>query len=379
MTTLSYVYPDQAFPASADGAPTGLVGTIGVAIYDAVNNTYPTPRTTAGITENPSGSGVYYVTLTAPHDPGDYFVVWDTDNGDPIFAQDVFAVIAVPAPAPGPGGPCSLWCSGQNILDNIGTVSDPPTAEELDPYAAMVTELLYEMSGRQFTGLCEATVRPCRLGCGCWGDSWGILDSSWFWGYGSMGWGYGWGWWDANGSSCGCGCDERLTLSGYPVQSIESVTIGADIVDPATYELQAERFLQRLWDDSTDPPTPLFWPTCQNLALPLGNPGTWSVTYLYGSAPPTLGVQAATEMGWQLWLAQHNPGECMLPTGVTKVVRQGITIERLLPMFGRDEYGRIRGTGLVITDAFLAAYNPNGLRRRPAVYSPDLKYPRRVP
>lgn len=381
MTTLATVYPDQTFPAAAEGAPSGLVGTIGVAIYDALTNTYPTPRTTVGIVENPSGSGVYYKAsppLTAPHDPGDYFVVWDTDNGDPVFAQDLLVVIAVPAPAPGPGGPCALWVTGQDILDNIGEVNDPPTAADLDPYAVMASELLYEMSGRQFAGACEMTVRPCRLGCGCWGDDWGILDSSWFWGYGSMGWGYGWGWWDANGTSCGCGCEARLQLAGYPVSSITEVVIGADVVDPATYELQQERWLARLWDDSTDPATPLFWPTCQNLNLPLGNPNTWGVTYRYGSAPPALGEQAATEMGWQLWLAQHNPGECQLSSGVTKVTRQGVTIERLLPLFGRDATGRIQATGLVVTDSFLAAYNPNGLRRRPAFWSPDRQYPRRV-
>lgn len=279
----------------------------------------------------------------------------------------------------GPGGPCSPWVTGEDVLAFIPDVPDPPSAGDLDPYAVMASELLYELSARQFAGVCEVTVRPCRLGCGCWGDSWGILDSSWFWGYGSMGWGYGWGWWDANGTSCGCGCDERLLLSGYPVISITEVVVGADVIDPSGYELQAERYLQRLFDASTDPPTPRFWPQCQNLSVPLGQPSTWSVTYSFGVEPPVLGAQAATEMAWQLWLAQHNPGECMLPTGVTRVVRQGVTIERVLPMFGRDEAGRIRGSGLVVTDAFLAAYNPNGSRRRPAVWSPDVKYPRRVP
>lgn len=278
-----------------------------------------------------------------------------------------------------PGGPCTLWVTGEEILATIeGSVTTPPTADVLDAYALMASELLYEMSARQFAGECEVTVRPCRQGCGCWGDNWGILDSAWFWGYGSMGWGYGWGWWNGSGDSCGCGCDARLQLSGFPVTSITEVQVGPDVLDPSTYELQGERWLQRLWDVTTDPPTQHFWPSCQNLDLPLGQPGTWSVTYKYGSPPPMLGEQAATEMAWQLYLAQHNPGECQLSSGVTKVTRQGVTIERLLPLFGRDPAGRIQATGLVVTDSFLAAYNPNGLRRRPAVWSPDLKYPRRI-
>jgi hypothetical protein len=69
----------------------------------------------------------------------------------------------------------------------------------------------------------------------------------------------------------------------------------------------------------------------------------------------------------------HNPGECMLPTGVTTVVRQGVTINRVVPMFNAGAR-----TGLVLTDAFIGTYNPHGLRRRAAVWSPDLKYPRRL-
>jgi hypothetical protein len=277
-----------------------------------------------------------------------------------------------------PGGPCTYWVDGEEVLAFIGDVSNPPTADELQPYALMASELLYEMSARQFTGECSAIVRPCKLGCGCWGDQWGILDSAWFWGYGAMGWGYGWGWWSEDGTSCGCGCESRLRLSGYPVTEIVEVVIGADVVDPSGYALQEERFLQRFWDVATDPPTEQFWPQCQNMSLPLGQPGTWSVSYKFGTLPPMLGQQAATEMAWQLYLAQHNPGECQLSSGVTKVTRQGVTIERLLPLFGRDANGRLQATGLVVTDSFLAAYNPNGIRRRAAFYSPDRQYPRRI-
>ncbi len=278
-----------------------------------------------------------------------------------------------------PAGPCSYWCTGQDVLDVVeDSVSVPPSAVDLDPYALMASELLYELSARQWVGECEVQVRPCKIDCGCWGDRYGILDSSWFWGYGSLGWGSGWGWWNSNGDSCGCAAEGRLLLSGYPVTEIIEVKIGADVVDPAEYELQMERWLVRFWDASTSPPTERFWPSCQNMNLPLGNANTWSVTYRYGSAPPQLGFQAATEMAWQLWLAQHNPGECQLSTGVTKVTRQGVTVERLLPLFGRDLKGNIQSSGLVVTDAFIAAYNPQSLRRAPAVWSPDRQYPRRI-
>ena len=275
-----------------------------------------------------------------------------------------------------PGGPCTYWVTGAEVLEWAGgsELPNPPTAEELDVYALMASEVLFELSARQFIGECEALVRPCRQGCGCWGDDWGILNSAWFWGYGTIGYGAAaWGWGNGNGGACGCGCDARVKLAGYPVTAILEIVIGADVVDPDTYELQEQRYVQRLDDLSTDPPTPLFWPACQNLKLPLGEPATWSINYTFGSPPPEAGRQAALELAWQFWLAGHNPGECMLPTGVTQVIRQGVTINRLLPTFGKDSR-----TGLVLTDAFLGTYNPNGLRRRAAVWSPDLKYPRRV-
>lgn len=275
-----------------------------------------------------------------------------------------------------PGGPCTLWVTGEEVFEAWGAAElpSPPAPEDLDVYALMASEVLFEASARQFNGECEALVRPCRLGCGCWGDDWGILNSSWFWGYGSIGYGpAAWGWGNQDGQTCGCGCEARLKLAGYPVTAITEVMIGADVIDPSEYELQEQRYLARFFDDSVDPPLQRFWPTCQNLNLPLGQPATWSVQYTFGSPPPEAGRQAALELAWQFFLAIHNPGECMLPTGVTQVVRQGVTITRVLPMFLAGQR-----TGLILTDAFLGAYNPNGLRRRAAVWSPDIKYPRRI-
>src|SRR3546814_8017420 len=36
------------------------------------------------------------------------------------------------------------------------------------------SQLLYELSGRQFAGTCQKTVRPCNTGCGC---NWQVLRS----------------------------------------------------------------------------------------------------------------------------------------------------------------------------------------------------------
>jgi hypothetical protein len=114
--------------------------------------------------------------------------------------------------------------------------------------------------------------------------------------------------------------------------------------------------------DPLDPDTPLFWPACQILDRDASESGTFAVTYKYGSQPPLAGKAAATALACELL-----PGaDCKLPEAATRVVRAGITLERLQPLAALL---RIGGTGIPAIDSFIAAYNPNGLRRRPAVYS----------
>jgi len=121
------------------------------------------------------------------------------------------------------------------------------------------------------------------------------------------------------------------------------------------------------------------WPACQDLTRDDTQQGTWSVSYTHGMEPPILGKQAACQLACQLLLAR-NEGPCQLPDSVQRVVRQGITIDKgglagLMHPIGSSP----SGTGLALVDTFLSTYNPIGLRRRPAVWSPDApNYPRRI-
>ena len=63
-------------------------------------------------------------------------------------------------------------------------------------------------------------------------------------------------------------------------------------------------------------------------------------------------------------------GDCKLPSGITRITRQAVTMD----FAGFRAWGRKGGiwqTGLPLVDAFLNAYNPHGLRRRPLIWSPD--------
>lgn len=71
-----YSKPLVSFEAAASGFDTGLTGTLAVRVTDGQTGT-TIARTTVGITEFPSGSGIYGVTLTAPSGTGQYQVVWD--------------------------------------------------------------------------------------------------------------------------------------------------------------------------------------------------------------------------------------------------------------------------------------------------------------
>lgn len=278
-----------------------------------------------------------------------------------------------------PAGPCTPWCTAQDVF---GLVS-PSLPDDVDLNAAIeaASWLLWSLSGRQFSGGCIMQVRPNRVGCSCWGPGGpGAPDQNgvnlalagadwWFGGYGGGGVP---GWTNDCGDQGGCGTLSSVTLDGYPVTAIDQVLIDGDVVDPDTYRLDANRYLVRLVDPSSG--NQLHWPACQDMARPPTAGGTWEVTYEYGSPPPALGIMAAAELALQFFYASTGNKACKLPSGVTKIVRQGITIERLVPMFVTGQR-----TGLVLPDAFLAGVNPNGLRRRPAVMSPGVpRYPRRT-
>lgn len=271
------------------------------------------------------------------------------------------------------GAPCVAWVSVDEVAACCSADVGSDTAL-FEAAAIAASEALFELSGRQWTGACVIEdARPFASGCGCWDwitspMSSGAPQIPW----GSFGWGsyagiWGWGW-DGCSGVMGCGSLSRAILTGYPVVSIEEVKIDGVVIDPSEYRLDEWRFLTRMADPTTREPR--FWPACQRLDLDGDQPGTWTVSYTSGTAPPSLGVQAAAQLACQVYLACTGSADCVLPSGVTKIDRQGITIERA-PFLA---WGKINGqwaSGLSLVDLFLSSFNPQGLRRRTAVWNPD--------
>jgi hypothetical protein len=233
----------------------------------------------------------------------------------------------------------------------------------MKPYANMASWLLFELSGRLYSGRCERTVRPCgSVPCGFQVLSRGYI----VWPQGDWGWG-GWGWNYPDYTGCGCIPLDRINLAGYPVREIIEVKIDGIVVPEAfNWRLDKRRYLTRMADANGNAQR---FPACQRLDMEDTEVGTFAVTYAYGDDPPLLGSLAAAQIACEIYSGSTG-GECALPAGTIRVTRQGVTVDKMaaLGWFRSSTSGWQTGIGIV--DAFLNAANPNGLTRRPMMFAP---------
>jgi hypothetical protein len=250
--------------------------------------------------------------------------------------------------------PCTQWITGDDVADCCSI--ETSSAFEYEQAATAASDILFEISGRLFPGECEKTVRPACDECYCGYQvlSRGHVVGPWDWGY------PGWGQFC---DSCLVSCNPSLVkLSGYPVREISEVLIDGVALAADQYRLFKNRFAMRL-DDGR-------WPFQQDLTLPDTEDNTFSITYSYGADPPEIGIMAAAQLGCELAKACPGAGgDCALPTGVTRITRQGITIDRLAFTSWAYQSGKWQ-TGLTLVDAFLGSVNRAGLMRRPTIWAP---------
>jgi hypothetical protein len=219
-----------------------------------------------------------------------------------------------------PTGLCAAWVDAADVLDD-GELSGV-TAAQAQMVAMFASEVLYVLSNRYWPGVCDRTVRPdlhrntpCRL----WylsAGSWTLTDTSgWWWGTTNRLCGYGW---DTTGT--------RMRLPG-PVDSVDSILIDGETLDPTAYDVEGRRTLIRLDGD--------VWPTGQDLTRsPASTPDSdgatpaWQVVYNWGEEPPESGVVACTSLLRELICAITNPPECRLPWAgaVATTARRGTTV-----------------------------------------------------
>lgn len=358
------VAPGASFESVADLGQTGLVGTVAWQLVDNVGGVV-VPPSTAAIVETPAGSGVYAAVRTAPGVEGQYTIVWSSDGTfapgttaveDLVVSASLFVPQVPTDPVPGApsAGPCTAWISESDVAEccDLDSGSIPAGMARA---AVAATEVLFELSGRRFPGACAAKVRPCRRQCRCWGAPWGQ----------SMTWD-GDAWLSSDcAHRCGCGATSEVMLPSYPVNTIVEVKVDGVVIPASQYRLDYRQVLVRLADPA-QPSRRQLWPSCQDLTLDDDQPGTWSIRYTWGMAPPEVGKRAAAQLACHLWRACSG-APCALPAGVIRLQRQGVTVERqsLVEALGSQP------SGLELVDAFLAAYGHRGYTA--AVWSPDIE------
>ncbi|AYB70563.1 head-to-tail adaptor [Mycobacterium phage Serendipitous] len=247
------------------------------------------------------------------------------------------------------------WPVERSLLPALPELTDPPSAEytqallQRDAAEALAIQVLWALSGRQF-GLRTITARPCRspLPHELFGREGGTVITSYV-----LSWeGYGWVTWP-----CGCAgpCREigpnMVHLPG-PVAEVVSVEINGAELDPAQWKVEGN-VLYRL----TAP-----WPV-QDLNRPLGNTGTWGVTYKIGLPVPGGVAELTALLAKEFLAAIAGGGNCRLPRTVTTASRQGVTYRVYDPavIYANGK------TGLAEVDMWLASVNPHHLMASPTV------------
>lgn len=199
------------------------------------------------------------------------------------------------------------WATYDDVIELC-----PPCATLLanDPLLTtglkVASEILYELTGRQWPGVRSTIERP--IWCSC----------------------------QRHPTICECGSLSEVVLSRGPVIAVSQVKVYGDVIDPARYRLDGGNRLVWMRDPDPSHQQRFFsWPACQILEFPDTEAWTWSVAYSYGRVRPEGGRMAAAALGCQLALAMGagaGTSACRLPQRVTNITRQGVSMVVLDPL-----------------------------------------------
>lgn len=245
--------------------------------------------------------------------------------------------------------------------------TNPDTARTLQRSEAFAWSTLAALTAYRI-GTCPIIVRPCALGCmpaGTWmdavvnGGNTGTLPLQ------TIGRTFtphmqGTDWVNSCGcgsaDDCNCGPLSEVILPG-PVGDIVQVTIDGVVLDPSTYRVDNGSRLVR--QDGQR------WPSCQNMSLPAGAEGTFTVEYYRGAAPNEITRYAAGVLAAEFYTAcTTTTGKCRLPRNTVNVIRNGVTME-LNPNMMESIASWFEVAPVI------EMFNPNRLKSAPRVLSPD--------
>lgn len=158
-----------------------------------------------------------------------------------------------------------------------------------------------------------------------------------------------------SGGSCQSDGPSSVRLPG-PVSRVLEIEVEGEVIPSGTYAVEGDR-VKRAGGEP--------WPR-QKLQRPLGEPGTWSVTYLRGIAPPAGAGSMVAILAKELYLQAVGDKGCRLPRQWQSVTRQGVSIQRISQTDLLQH-----GTGLPEVDMWIKALNPEGVMGPARVASVD--------
>lgn len=148
----------------------------------------------------------------------------------------------------------------------------------------------------------------------------------------------------------------ELGLRQRPVLSVQTVLVNGEYLEPTEYTLRNNAYLVRrggvLWS--------------------LSGTNETLVTYTHGTRPPKAGKSAAVRLANEIILWYAGDPQCALPERITSVARQGVSYTILDP----QDFIKQGRTGIYSVDSFIAAVNPDGQRKKPAIFNSNIRVER---
>jgi hypothetical protein len=261
--------------------------------------------------------------------------------------------------------------------------ADTTTQAEKDRARRLASWFLWTATGRQL-GQCTTAVRPCRRSCPEANGGWPVRPDGRTVTYGR---------WMAQvlnpaiapwaGGLCGCGqhtCScGKLCEIHLPGTAPEPVEV---IIDGQVIPLDRFRVDNGHWLVWTGEPFELpdgreltCFPTCQDLAAPVTDCGTWQITYRHGLPVPDVVLDVASELLCEVLkaCAGASPSECRLPANVVSMTRAGVSYD-FAANSGTvtNPGGRILRFNIPAVDMLVQSINPYGVTDVVRAWSPDL-------
>lgn len=150
-------------------------------------------------------------------------------------------------------------------------------------------------------------------------------------------------------TGCSCASNPTVTLTA-PVGKIIEVKVNGEVVQASAYQVEDGDKLVRVDGKG--------WPACAGK--------DFTVTYLNAYPVDEYGRYVAGFLASEYLKAFASDKKCRLPSAIRTLTRQGISYEITPGMFPNGL------TGVPEVDAYILQWNPNGLRTKPQVYSPDM-------